>query len=65
MLEKKVRKELKQTLKHTKDLVSVYSSTMIAVHRDAAGDQVNQDKTHLFQARFNHLKNLKDIDLMQ
>ena len=38
MLEKKVRKELKQTLKHTKDLVSVDSSTMTAIHRDAAGD---------------------------
>ena len=38
MLEKKVRKELKQTLKHTKDLVTVDSSTMTAIHKEAAGD---------------------------
>ena len=38
MLEKKVRKELKQTLKHTKDLVPVDSSTMTAIHHDVGGD---------------------------
>ena len=38
MLEKKVRKELKKTLKHTKDLVTVDSSTMTALHHDAGGD---------------------------
>ena len=39
MLEKKVRKELKQTLKHTKDLVSVDSSTMTAIHHEGKDDQ--------------------------
>ena len=39
MLEKKVRKELKQTLKHTKDLVSVDSSTMTAIHQEGKDDQ--------------------------
>ena len=39
MLEKKVRKELKKTLKHTKDLVTVDSSTMTAIHHhDGGGD---------------------------
>ena len=38
MLEKKVRKELKKTLKHTKDLVTVDSSTMTAIHHHDGGD---------------------------
>ena len=38
MIEKKVRKELKQTLKHTKDLVSVDSSTMTAIHHEPGVD---------------------------
>ena len=38
MLEKRVRKELKKTLKHTKDLVTVDSSTMTALHHDAGAD---------------------------
>ena len=33
MLEKKVKKELKQTLKHTKDLLSVDSSTVTGMHQ--------------------------------
>ena len=33
MLEKKVKKELKQTLKHTKDLLSVDSSTVTGIHQ--------------------------------
>ena len=40
MQEKKVRKELKQTLKHTKDLVSVDSSTMTAIHQEGKDDQI-------------------------
>ena len=35
MLDKKVRKELKQTLKHTKDLLSVDSSTVTGAQQDA------------------------------
>ena len=34
LLDKKVRKELKQTLKHTKDLLSVDSSTLTGAHQE-------------------------------
>ena len=34
MLDKKVKKELKQTLKHTKDLLTVDSSTLTGMQKD-------------------------------
>ena len=34
ILDKKVKKELKQTLKHTKDLLSVDSSTVTGMQKD-------------------------------
>ena len=43
ILDKKVKKELKQTLKHTKDLVSVDSSTMTGVQQDMEGSESAAD----------------------
>ena len=43
ILDKKVKKELKQTLKHTKDLVSVDSSTMTGVQQDLEGSESAAD----------------------
>ena len=38
LLDKKVRKELKQTLKHTKDLLSVDSSTLTGAHQEEGSE---------------------------
>ena len=43
MLDKKVRKELKQTLKHTKDLLTVDSSTLTGGHQDADNSESGAD----------------------
>jgi WD40 repeat protein len=43
MLDKKVRKELKQTLKHTKDLLSVDSSTLTGAHQDGEASESGAD----------------------
>ena len=43
MLDKKVRKELKQTLKHTKDLLSVDSSTLTGAHQDGDASESGAD----------------------
>ena len=44
ILEKKVRKQLKQTLKHTKDLLSVDSSTVTGMQKDDH-ESVNESGT--------------------
>ena len=47
MLDKKVKKELKQTLKKTKDLLSVDSSTVTGMHKDDK-DSVNDSPADSF-----------------
>ena len=42
-MDKKVRKELKQTLKHTKDLLSVDSSTLTGAHQDIDASESGAD----------------------
>ena len=63
MLDKKVKKELKQALKHTKDLLSVDSSTLTGAHQDGDVSESGADSI-IYQAQCNLHKSLKVLNLM-